>query len=255
MRTHLLPAILLILVVATGAGVLVLRQNNARLQAHVDARRQEIPITHRSNSALPPQMGTVEQVKALVLSNEMADRLTQLREEIATLEQKAQAQAEADRDAIEALDKQRNPEQGMMKLEHMQNVGQATPAAALQTLFWAALKGEDQVMTRIIGWDETVRPKAQALIDRLPAEMRARYPTPEALAALFFSKHVLDVPAIHISKSVFTDAANASLTVKGLTRADQHLPMRLGPNGWQIIAGEPMLKGLSEQLSGKKSKR
>jgi hypothetical protein len=170
------------------------------------------------------------------------------------LRPKALDQAAAEQAASDALDGQRDPEKGMMRLENMRNAGQGTPAAALQTLLWAAMKGDDPLMARIIGWEESVRPKAQALIDRLPVETRALYPTPEAMTALVFTRHILDVPAIHISKITHKDGGNVVLTVKGLTRSDQHFPMRLGPGGWQVIAGGPMLKGLSELLAGKKAK-
>ncbi|MGC4071177.1 MAG: hypothetical protein QM760_01390 [Nibricoccus sp.] len=255
MRNALWTIVVVAVVAVTGVVILKLRQNNARLQVQVNERRlaQEMRAPASNARMSSHQKGTGE-VSGIDLQTPETDRIAQLRAEISEIERKVSERVAAERAATEAMAQQRDPEKGMMRLENMQNVGKATPAAALQTLLWAAMKGDDQVMTKILGWDPKVRPQAQALIDGLPAEMRARYPTPEAVTALVFANHVLGVPAIHITKTTYQDASTVSLTVKGLTSADQHLPMRLGPGGWQLIAGEPMLKGLSRLLAGKDEK-
>jgi hypothetical protein len=168
------------------------------------------------------------------------------------LEKKAVEQYAANPEANDAPSTNRDPEKGMTKLEYLQNVGQGTPAAALQALFWAALKGDDQMIAKTVAWDEAVRPQVQALIDRLSEESKARYSTPEQLWALIFSRQALDVSAIHIAETVPKDSANASLAVKGLTTGDAHLSMYLGPNGWQLRGGEWHLRMVSNELPGKK---
>ena len=59
---------------------------------------------------------------------------------------------------------------------------------------------DDQVMAHTIGWDESVRSKVEELMERLPEDLRTRYPTPEAIAALYISKFALDVSAIQIAQ-------------------------------------------------------
>lgn len=107
-------------------------------------------------------------------------------------------------------------------------------------------------MAHTIAWEESVRPEVQALIDQLPAELRARYPTPESLAALAISRHALEVSAIHITATTPADDSHATLTVEGLTGADEKLPMLRGADGWQLLAGKPMLEVLRQQLGVKK---
>lgn len=256
MKNALWTIVVVAVVAVTGMAVLKLRQNNARLQVQVSERRlaQEMRAPASDLRVSAHQKGTTGEVSGADMQTLATERIAQLRAEISEIERKASERVAAERAATEAMARQRDPERGMMRLENMRNVGKATPAAALQTLLWAAMQGDDQVMTQILGWDPKVRPQAQALIDGLPAETRARYPTPEAVTALVLAKHVLGVPAIHITETTYQNASTVSLTVKGLTSADQHLPMRLGPGGWQLIAGEPMLKGLGRLLAGKDEK-
>lgn len=252
MRTLMLVGALLAVVIGAG-GVYSLHQTNSRLRAQVTEKKNE-----RAKRRIEPVMSARIPAARVVAEDRSSSgasdgvRLNQLRAEVAALEKRAAEQYAANPEQTDAPSSNLDPEQGMTTLENLRNVGQTTPAAALQTLFWAALNGDEKVMAQTIGWEDAVRPEAQRLIDRLPVEMRARYPTPEALTALFISKFALDVSAIHVSATEQKDPAHAMLTVKGLTGVDQHLPMHLGPGGWQLLAGRPMLKALSDELDGKK---
>ncbi len=242
------------MVAATGVEIVSLRRANAALRIQADERRRALKSqTSTADRRILRQTKGSDGEQSASVADRASVRLVQLRADVAALEKRAAEQYAANSEHTDAPSTNRDPEKGMTKLEYMQNVGQRTPAAALQTLFWAAMKGEDQMMAGTIGWDEHTRLEAQGLIERLPAEIQARYPTPEALAALFISKYALDVSAIHISETVLNDANNASLIVKGLTGRDEHLPMHLGPNGWQLWSGKGQLKWLNDELSKKNS--
>lgn len=252
MRTSIIFGALLVIAAATAVEIVSLRRTNTALQRRVDERRRVLenqtsmadkPFLRQADESDEKQLSGVQERARI--------RLIQLRAEVAAFEKQAAAQYAGNSEQTDAPSRNRDPEKGMTKLEYMQNVGQRTPAAALQTLFWAALKGEDKTMAETIGWDERAGAEAQRLIERLPAEMQARYPTPGALAALFISKYALDVSAIQISETVLKDEKNASLIVKGLTGRDEHLPMHLGANGWQLWEGEAQLKWLNEELTKK----
>lgn len=255
MPTKLSIIVLLGLMAAGVLQIFGLHRANTALRLQVNERRVEHE-NRNARSKTPAQLhhAAAKDEEPANDAKASAGRLAQLRAEIAVLEQRAVAQADANLETTDAPSTNRDPEKGMTKLENLQNVGQGTPGAALQTLFWAAIKGDEQAMARTIGWDEVVRPKVQALIDRLPLEIRVRYPTPEALAALYISKFALDVSAIHIADTASKDGSTATLTVKGLTGADVLLPMHLRANGWQLVAGEDMLSGLNDELAGKKGK-
>ena len=265
MRTSLLFGAVLSLVVLVGMQIVSLHRTNTRLRAEVNEKRasseNRIVKTDRSTTVIAARADGGGESTGLngdaapsphMEASKAHARLKQLRAEAAAWEKNALEQYAANSEATDAPSTNRDPERGMTKLEYMRNVGQGTPAAALQTFFWATLKGDDQVIARIVAWDETVRPKVQVLIDRLPEESKARYATPEKLWGLIISKYALDVSAIHIAETVLKDTANASLTVKGLTARDEHLGMHLGPNGWQLLVGERHLEMLNDELTGKK---
>ena len=254
MRTTLIFGAVLSLVAVCGMQIVSLHRANTQLRAQVDEKRALLEKrTVKADRSVPAVAARSERAGASTgTTNETLVRTVQLQSEVAALEKKAAEHYAASPEATDAPSANRDPEKGMTKLEYMQNVGQGTPAAALQTLFWAALKGDDQVIARTVAWDETVRPQVQALIDRLPEVSKARYSTPEQLWALIFSRQALDVSAIQIVETAMKDAANASLAVKGLTTGDIHLSMHLGPSGWQLRVGEWHLRMVSNELTGKK---
>jgi hypothetical protein len=133
-----------------------------------------------------------------------------------------------------------------MRLEHFQNKGQATPAAAFQTFVWAAMKGEDATLAGMIALDHAAREKGTAVVAALPEETRTKYPTPEKLAALFFAAALTGQPSAQVLDVSFPDAQHATVQVRGLTDKTQKIPMQLGPQGWQIVV--PV--GMAERLGG-----
>lgn len=246
MRSSLSLGIILIAVAAVGVLVVSLHHNNATLRAQIDdhaARLQKpaVPTSTRAKSIAEDRGASAEK--------KITSHLLELRAAVESLEKTAALAANAE--ATDAPASNRDPEKGMTRLEYMQNVGQATPAAAMQTLFWAAMRGDEAAMARTIVWDEAIRPKVQALIDNLPAASRERYPTPELLFALFISSKALNVSAIQITETTPIDANNASLSVKGLTGRDEYLPMRLSQLDWQYLGGESQLTWLTGKLTGK----
>lgn len=253
MRTTLLCGVLLALTVAGGLQIAALRQTNATLRTQVN----ELHVSRAQSATHPSQPAPVsaangDPVAQNAATDEAHARVKRLRAEVAELEKNAAAHAARHPEKTDAPSTNRDPEKGMTRLEYLQNMGQQTPAQALQTLFWAALKGEDQALARTVVWDPAVRPEVQGLIDHLPAEARARYPTPELLWGLIITKYALDVSAIHIAAAVPESAVRTSLTVKGLTASDERLPMQLGPGGWQLFLGKSQLTALRRELTERK---
>lgn len=175
--------------------------------------------------------------------------------EVEELERKARA-TYAQRQTAAAQDEaslatNRDPEKGLMRLEHFANQGQATPAAAFQTFVWAAMKGEDATLADMIALDAAAREKGKATLAALPEETRAKYPTPEKLVALFFAAALTGQPSAQILDVAFSDPAHAIVHVRGLTDKTQKVPMQLGAQGWQIVVPEGMAERLGSWASGK----
>jgi len=70
--------------------------------------------------------------------------------------------------------------------------GRATPAAAVETVLWAAAGGDLEALAQTVWLDEAARARATALLSSLPASSRSEYAPPERLVALFTAK---DLPS------------------------------------------------------------
>lgn len=74
------------------------------------------------------------------------------------------------------------------------NRGQATAHDAYMSFAWAADAGQIAELAKLICFEEQDRPKALAVLASMPGEIRAEYPTPEALYAFFFAADALVAP-------------------------------------------------------------
>jgi hypothetical protein len=74
------------------------------------------------------------------------------------------------------------------------NAGKESPAAAAESLMWAADSGDLEVLANSILLDAAAREKAAAILARLPESSRQTYNTPEKLIELqiWLLKKVMD---------------------------------------------------------------
>jgi len=70
------------------------------------------------------------------------------------------------------------------------NTGAATPAAALETVLWAAAGGDLEALAARIRLDGVARTAALELLQALPADLRAKCSTPEQLMAFLSIKDI-----------------------------------------------------------------
>jgi hypothetical protein len=234
------------------------RFKNVKLrQRFVDLRRQEQEAVRlrEENQQVKARVALFASDEAGAAKALRAD-VDRLRSEVAALEQRAverrtahlgESAAEAD-----ALANNRDPAKGLMRAEFAVNAGRATPGAAFQTLIWAAMKGEDDAMAAAVTVTGRTREKAEALLAELPAEARAKYPTPEKLAALFFANGILEeLHSFQVLDHTATDATHAKLRVRFPgARKESSVPMALGPDGWRIVIGEKQIDMIRARLLG-----
>jgi len=237
-------------------GVVGLRWDNARLRERIAAtRRQGEPAgrlredNRRAREILARvESGADDGVRAIHAE------VLQARGEAEALARRAEEQhADLVHEAAvfaAALANNRDPTQGLTRLEHFQNVGQGAPGAAVQTLVWAALKGDDDLLAKLLALDPAARQRSDALIARLPEAGRARW-TPEKLAALWVTGLVTEVSAAQVLGETMPDATHATVTVRlGRAKEEQKIPLTRTDTGWQIVVGEKQIKGLEKQLGG-----
>jgi hypothetical protein len=180
----------------------------------------------------------------------------QLRGEVALLEKRAveKRAVQLKQTATEADDlaNNRDATKGFMRAEFATNAGRGTPGATFQTLIWAAMKGEDGAMTAAVVVTGVAREKAEALLAGLPPEGRAKYPTPEKLAALFFANSILEeVHAFQVLDPIAVDATHARLPIRfpGNNKSPS-LPLELGADGWRIVIVEKQIDLVRARLLG-----
>jgi len=71
-----------------------------------------------------------------------------------------------------------------------QNLGAATPAAALETALWASAGGDIDALAGLLALDPAARTEAAALFAQLPANLRQEFVSPERLVAVLTAKDV-----------------------------------------------------------------
>lgn len=230
------------------------QQLEARL-AVAQRRAEQVATLRESNRHTRELVARAEaDTTAATASTTRAEVLAR-RAEVATLEQKAAADrtrlTDAARARALALETGRDPVKGLTRLEYVQNRGRATPADAIQTLAWAALKGDNAKLGEGATFSPAARTKAEALIASLPAETRAQW-TPEKLAAMFYTGAFGDVAAMQIVGETARDPQHSTLKVF-ITRGEQENTMAFqfqqGAEGWQIVADEKVVATLQRKMT------
>lgn len=139
----------------------------------------------------------------------------------------------------------RDPEKNFVRLENFQNVGQATPSAAFQTLIWAVRVGDDNALSPLLELSPPGRAKLQTYLDGLPAESKEKFGRPEKVVGLLLAMDWLKNEALQIGETSFTGADEAQLTIQrysnGRAQRARKLPLHRGATGWRLPLTDAML--------------
>ena len=186
MKTTHWWAVLTGLAVALGLGLAWQRLQMRPLQAELEVLRDQ----QKEIGRLRAEHGRLAaaQVPEAELQRLRSDRaaIVRLRREVAGLRAKAELKA-----AAAAAPAPERFDMGVdMPAAEWRNAGAATPAAALETVLWAAAGGDVETFSRRIRFDAAARTAALDLLQSLPPAERARHPSPEALLAYLSIKEV-----------------------------------------------------------------
>jgi len=250
-------ALVALLLAAGGAAIGFLHLSNAQLRqriATLQQRNQMVTRLRSGNAELKDTLARSQGDDAAAREAIHAD-VIRARAELAEWEKRAteRNQQLTAKTAAEsaALDANRDPRTGLTRLEHFQNLGQAAPANAFQTLVWAALKGDDARLGQVSVVSDPARAKAEALIARLPEGARAQW-TPEKLAAMFFMGAFGEVTAAQVLAENTKDPQHVTLSVRLVgSGKEASLPLmaQLGTNGWQVVFDEKMLGAVQKKIA------
>jgi hypothetical protein len=143
----------------------------------------------------------------------------------------------------------RDPEKGPVRMENLQNLGRGTPASAFQTLGWAAMKGEDDVLAGAVLLERNERAQLQELLAGFSPEARARYQTPEKLVALFIAGDILKKATAEIVEQIAEAPDRVGLMVRvGDKPQAVRLPMQRTGDGWRMAISPGQVQKLIERL-------
>ena len=133
------------------------------------------------------------------------------------------------------------------------NAGAATPAAALETVLWAAAGGEMEAFAQRIKFDPAARKAALELLQSLPPGLRARHSSPEQLMAFLSIK---DIPIGTATVTMWNQNSDpyqvVSFTlsaVEGKPRRVQLMFVREGED-WKLRATEAAVAKYVAALRG-----
>lgn len=245
--------------------VLVLAAGSAVIVGRIDARRRKLVGELRAararagapDSAAPTDARTAPMSAARrAAGNGFETEIAAARAEIAGLERSAVAKrreiiAESDRRLanLDARPDGTDPEEALTKLERFRNVGRDTPAHAVQTLVWAALKGDEPAVETALVLDPRAARRADALLAGLPEPTRVEQ-SPERLAALWFEGTVVDVPAAQIVSTTRLDADHATVVVRGGIADTSTWSLVRDDGGWVVVVPQHALEVIQKQVRG-----
>lgn len=249
---------LVVLAVGTGgAAIVFLHVNNAQMRQRLAARQLLSQTVTRlradiaeSKATLARTQGDESAARDAIHTDVMRARAEEAEWEKRAAERNQQMTAKAAAESA-AIDVNRDPKKGLTRLEHFQNLGQASPGATFQTLAWAALKGDEATLAQVSTVSAAARAKAEAMISALPESGRARW-TPEKLAAMFFTGALGEVTAAQVLAEEAKDPQHVALSVRlmgGGKEAIIPLVAQWGSNGWQIIFDEKMLGAVQKKIA------
>jgi hypothetical protein len=149
----------------------------------------------------------------------------------------------------------RDPERGMVRIEHFRNVGRATPAAAFQTTIWAATQADFDEVGKSMALNASGRAKAQAILDKQSAESRARFDSPEKLIGVVFAHQFTKMEGFQIVGSTDAPDGQVAVTARHLANgviqsSEMKIPFQRGPDGWQMVVPDDAIDAIPDYLLG-----
>ena len=131
--------------------------------------------------------------------------------------------------------------------------GNAEPVAALQTFAWAGDRGDAERVQQMIAFDEPARQKALAFYRGLPAEVRSKLTSVEALAAAELTADMIKhpFPRSHILERAASVEAESTdrVNVRLIGSVREHNTFQRTSQGWKFVITEKMVDRFLEAHS------
>jgi hypothetical protein len=252
-----------VVAVVVGTVLALQWQATGQLRDEVNMRRK---LGHEL-AGLQQQHGELlqKQIPVADLESLRADRaaLLRLRAEIETLKTNAERPRPAQESKAPPL-AAKSPAM-FIPASDWKNVGRATPAAAFETALWAAVGGDIDALAAGMSFEAGAREKADAILAKLPPDLRAQYSTPEKLVALFTAK---DVPLdsamrvlaegrmsendvrLAVMFEVGNQKTEPAATKRVPVRQERELALRREGNNWKLVVPGTAVEKYGAILAG-----
>jgi hypothetical protein len=252
-------AVILVVVAVAGGAFWLERQSNAQLREEVGLLRSEVQqlAKQREDRRVEVAKNTVagQNAQAAQTETERAE-LARLRDEVNALkvQTKQLAAAPAQRPAggspADALPVK------LIPVNEWKNAGRGTPAAAIETLLFAASGADVESLAGSLELTPSAREKAQALLDRLPEATREQYGTPEKLMALMLARDAEKLAGMQVlgQREVAPDTTGVRVRFgndMGQTK-EESLLMHRANDGWHLMLTDAPVEKFAKQLGGGK---
>ncbi len=132
------------------------------------------------------------------------------------------------------------------------NAGRLTPRAAIESVLWAASRGEVDHLAALLGFLPEVREQADAMFAKLPEASQREFGSAENVIATMLAG---SFPKEASSMTILADkqwgeAAGIAMTVdqsNGNSRTNQYR-LRNTPDGWQLMVPASVIEGYQQTL-------
>lgn len=238
------------LLIAGGVGVYYLHQVNRRVREQVlrQQRQSHALVQLRTDDARLRELRSLADTDARAAAAAVHVELLTVRAHVADLENRAEEESRKTLNNAARLADNRDPHEGLTRLDYFQNRGAATADACFQTLVWTALQRDPAAVAKLLVVNGRARDVAESLIARLPPEQQAQW-TPEKLAGFSVISTAVDVAAIQIVNEQETDAQHALITTRVSGRSEtSRFAFEATASGWRLVVPETFLASLQNRM-------
>ncbi len=213
-------------------------------QAELGRLRRDAEHSHRTSATLADLRQANARLEAgRVSEQELASlraghaTVVSMRNEIAAIERSVEAReraaspstGQASADSPTLLD-------GPLTSDQWHNAGRSTPVATVETMLWAAARGESGRLAETLALGREARAKAEAIYTSLPPDLRQELSTPENLLGALTAKEITMRSAQVVAEVPQPQGTTLILETKGdegqLRRIS--LSLRADGNAWRI---------------------
>lgn len=236
------------------------QRNQAELKRELALMRTELKAMAARQTQTPPPTGGGA-IAVVERQESERDELVKIREEISALRKGTQDLLKITRTPLEeGLERPASTAAAiaagdLVPAHALKNAGRASPKAAAETLFWAAISGEVDALAAGVVFTPSARAKADAWFAGLSESTRKEYGSPEKIIALMIAKEAGKLGGLQIlgEREIAPDNVGVRLRfadTQGNTKDDNFL-LRRADDGWRLVLPDATVEKFGRQLARK----